>query len=228
VRTLGTKRTGMLVALLLVALSLATWRQAAFWRSDLELWSHTLAVTSNNLIAEDNLGIALLHANRTDEAMEHFQNAERIEPTDAISRINLGADYQDQNRLAEAADEYAIAIANTEDPSLLATAYENLGRVYLREADYARAQSVYEHLLKSDPKNVNAFLGLGRAQAGKTASALAASLREQPSAPGYLQLGQLLEQLGDDERAAQAYRDALKIDPKLDQASDALKNLKSP
>jgi len=222
------KSVAVLVAALLVALSLATWRQASYWQSDYDLWSHTLAVTTDNLVAEDNLGIALLHMGRSSEAMMHFQNAERLSPTDAISRINLGADYQDQNRLNEAADEYATAIANTEDPSLLATAYENLGKVYLRKADYVRAQSVYERLLAKDPKNVNAFLGLGRAQMGKTASALSETLRQQPSASGYLQLGQLLQQLGDEGRARQAYVTALKLDPKLHEAKDALGSLVSP
>ena len=47
-------------ACVLLALSFATHRQLGYWSSNYDLWTHALAVTDKNFIAQDNLGGALL------------------------------------------------------------------------------------------------------------------------------------------------------------------------
>src|SRR5262249_35081287 len=59
------------VTCLIVALCFATYRQLGYWASSYDLWSHTLAVTENNFIAQDNLGGALILLGRADEAYPH-------------------------------------------------------------------------------------------------------------------------------------------------------------
>ena len=39
---------------------LATYRQLGYWQDNVTLWSHAIDVTSNNFLAENNLGKALL------------------------------------------------------------------------------------------------------------------------------------------------------------------------
>jgi protein O-mannosyl-transferase len=46
----------------LVALALATHQQIGFWQSNEDLWSHTLAITQNNFVAENNLAGAMILA----------------------------------------------------------------------------------------------------------------------------------------------------------------------
>ena len=46
-------------AAVLLALAFTTHRQIGYWQSNEDLWSHTLGVTTNNFVAEDNLGGAL-------------------------------------------------------------------------------------------------------------------------------------------------------------------------
>jgi hypothetical protein len=77
-------------AVVLIALSFATYRQIGYWQSNEELWSHTLAVTSNNFVAEDNSGGALILEGREEEAHAHFEAAARINPRDPMSHSNLG------------------------------------------------------------------------------------------------------------------------------------------
>jgi len=77
-------------AVALIALSFATYRQIGYWHSNEELWSHALAVTSNNFVAEDNLGGALILEGREEEAQAHFAAAARINPRDPMSHSNLG------------------------------------------------------------------------------------------------------------------------------------------
>jgi hypothetical protein len=88
-------RAGLAVAAAVIAgLSFLTWRQIGYWRSSYDLWSHALAVTKDNYMAEDFVGSALLlqayeqNGQRySDDALVHFKNAVRINPADAIIQI---------------------------------------------------------------------------------------------------------------------------------------------
>src|SRR6202007_2899590 len=70
-------------ALLLGALSWASWSQVSFWRNSETLWTHTLAVTSKNDVAENNLGIILLGRGQVDEAISKLQTAVDLRPENA-------------------------------------------------------------------------------------------------------------------------------------------------
>src|SRR5689334_22841640 len=85
-------------AVALIALAAITHRQIDYWQSNTGLWTHTLAVTQNNFIAEDNLGGALILEGKEDEAQLHFAAAARINPRDAMSRSNLGTYFQTHNQ----------------------------------------------------------------------------------------------------------------------------------
>jgi protein O-mannosyl-transferase len=111
----------------LVVLAFATHRQIAYWQSNVDLWSHTMAVTKNNFIAEDNLGGALILEGKEEEAHPHFEAAATINPKDPMSRSNLGIYDQTHNRMPEAVVEYEAAIGLTPDPRLPAQTYANLG-----------------------------------------------------------------------------------------------------
>ena len=74
----------------LLALSVATHRQLSYWSSNYDLWTHALAVTDKNFIAEDNLGGALLLMGKPDEAYPHFQAAAEINPRDPDEPLQPG------------------------------------------------------------------------------------------------------------------------------------------
>ena len=58
--------------MILVALSATTYRQSGYWKTTSTLWTHTLAVTGPNLMAEDSLGAALMDEGKLPEAKKHF------------------------------------------------------------------------------------------------------------------------------------------------------------
>ena len=89
-------------ALILAALAFATHRQIGYWQSNEDLWAHTLAVTQNNFVAEDNLGGALTLEGKEEDAYPHFEAAARINPKDPLSRGNLGIYFQKHNQMREA------------------------------------------------------------------------------------------------------------------------------
>src|SRR5438552_15583382 len=69
-------------AVVVISLAILAHRQLNYWSDNITLWTHTLQVTTDNFVAEDNLGGALLQQFRTEEAIPHFRNAIKINPFD--------------------------------------------------------------------------------------------------------------------------------------------------
>jgi tetratricopeptide (TPR) repeat protein len=230
-RNLGIAPRAVVIAGIALALCFATYRQLGYWSNNLYLWSHTLAITQNNFIAENNMGGALLLAGHAYEAHEHFLRASQINPHDPMSRSNLGAYAQEHGDLRQAVDEYETTIHETSDPALLASTYANLGGAYRDLGDDAKALDSYNHALQLNPNQFNAYLGLGRLleKEGKLDDAIAnysRSLAITPSESGYLRLGHALEQAGRRSEALAAYQETMKIDPASAEASAAVARLK--
>jgi protein O-mannosyl-transferase len=213
-------------AAVLIALAATTNRQIGYWQSNYDLWSHAIAVTRNNFIAEDNLGGALILEGKEEEAHPHFEAAARINPRDPMSRSNLGTYFQTHNRMREAVVQYEAAIELTSDPGLLSQTYANLGTAQRAMGDDERAHESYQQALRLNPGQFNAWLGeglLARKQ-GKLEEALgdlSRSLESQPSAQGYFELGRTLAQAGRESAALDAYEQALKLSPDFAEAQQA-------
>jgi hypothetical protein len=56
-------------AVVIAALGWQAWIQTSYWRDSETLWTHTLAATENNDVAQNNLGIVLLRNGKLDEAI---------------------------------------------------------------------------------------------------------------------------------------------------------------
>jgi protein O-mannosyl-transferase len=211
----------------LLALSVATHRQLSYWSSNYDLWTHALAVTDKNFIAEDNLGGALLLMDKPDEAYVHFQAASEINLRDPMSRSNEGAYLQEHGHVNEAIEQYKRVVALTSDPGLLAAAYANLGTAYRTLGDDQQAQENYQRSLRLNSGQANAYLGLGQLMEGqnKLAEAIESYSRAvelRPSDRGFFSLGRALEKAGRRTEALAAYQQALKISPDMSDAQDAV------
>src|SRR3954463_3690200 len=134
-------------------LCVITYRQLAYWHDDFSLWSHTLAVTHRNFVAEDNFGNALIKAGKYEEGIAHFRNAAEIEPGDPVSEVNLGIYAQQHGDLQQAAARYQYALQLASDPQVRAAAYANLGGVYFALHDYQQAQNNFEAALSLGSRN---------------------------------------------------------------------------
>jgi tetratricopeptide (TPR) repeat protein len=218
-------------AVILIAFAYATHKQIGYWQSNVDLWSHAIAVTQANFVAEDNLGGALILEGKEEEARAHFETAERINPKDPMSRSNLGTYFQTHNRLPEAVAQYKAALDLTSDPGLLAQTHANLGSAERVLGENELARRDFEESLRLNPNQFNAWLGEGllARQEGKIEEAitdLSHSLDLRPSAQGYFELGRTLEQAGRSGDALNAYEQALKLAPDdadAQKAADALR-----
>ena len=195
----------------LCVLSFLTWRQLGYWRSDFELWPHTLEASPENPLAEKNLGDALLAGGRADEALPFLQKAEQFNPKDSDRHANLGADLMLLGRVQEAVAEFQEAVPLTNDTTLQARYYESLASLYDMLGDYRKVRDNYRQALKLDPQE-----GPGMVER------ISRDIADQPSGPRYLQLGVLLQEEGNSSEARAAFEQAVKIDPALQADRQAL------
>jgi cytochrome c-type biogenesis protein CcmH/NrfG len=231
-RHINTRLSIATVAVVLAVFSFLTWRQIGTWRSSRILWTHALEVTKDNYMAEDYVGSALLveayeatGKRHLDEALVHFQNAVRINPNDAISHLNLGADMHEHGQLREAIEQYQTVLSLTRDPHLVAKSLIDLGAASQQLGDYAAAERYYREAQRQEPDNHVIFRNLGALGMIKRVRELSASAAAHPTAGAYLQLGQLQQAAGLIPDARQSFAQALKLNPKLDEAQKALAGL---
>jgi tetratricopeptide (TPR) repeat protein len=215
---------------IVIAFCAVTHRQLAYWHDDFSLWSHTLAVTHRNFVAEDNFGNALIKAGKYDEGIAHFRNAAEIEPGDPVSEVNLGIYAQQHGDLQQAAARYQYALQLASDPQVRAAAYANLGGVYFTLKDYARAKENLEAALNLNSRSPFIFLHMGliaqkNSDWNSATSYYATYVAVEPTGIGYFLLGQALEHAGDSQRAKLAYQQAQRSSRDLDQTSKAAAKL---
>jgi tetratricopeptide (TPR) repeat protein len=208
-------RTAVSVAIL-AALSFLTWRQIGYWRSDFDLWSHTIKVTEHNVVANETLSKTLMQLGRPEQALPGFEEAASLNPGDPFRHVNLAAALFESDRLTDAIAEYQSTIKVTSDPTIQARCYESIATIYGELRDYQKVRDNYRLALQADPSQASGMI-----------DRISQDAPGAPSAPRYLQLGILLQQLGKLPEARNAYQQALKLDPTLAEAKASLDALKT-
>jgi protein O-mannosyl-transferase len=211
-------------AIALGILILFTCDQLRYWRSAVDLWSHSVDVTRNNFFGEQNLGAALLASDRYQEALPHFQKAVELKPSEPGGHLNLAAIFTLTDRPKDAILQYETAIPLVSDPHMRLQAYLTLGRLYSNLGEYSEARASYEEALRIDPQQSDARDELAKVELSDAIRNVA----ESPSGEGYLHLGQIFQQQGRVPEAQAAYERALKLNPKLVEARRALESLNEP
>ena len=100
----------------LLVLATLTDAQIHRWNDSITLFKHALTVAPSNVIAEDNLGLAMHKSGQLDEAAAHFEKALQIQPNDYTALLTMGVTRFYQGRVPEAI-EYAQAAIRSEPDS---------------------------------------------------------------------------------------------------------------
>ncbi len=221
-----------LSAVILLALMFVTYRQVGYWNDHVTLWTHALKVTSNNWLAENNLGTALLKAGSMDAAVPHFRAAAALNPTDPNVNLNLGTYEQSRGNLPGAIERYKAAATAARNSKLTARAYNNLGYAYRDLGDYPDALESFEQAVKWNPEFSGYWISLGvtEQRAGDLAKAIHAysqAMQIQPSDFGYLLLARALQASGQDLAAQEATRKAEQLSQNIDRAQQTADRLLS-
>jgi tetratricopeptide (TPR) repeat protein len=88
--------------LALVVLAVASYRQATYWKSSRTLFEHTLAVTTDNSIIQNNLGVIMAGEGNTVEAIKLYRKALATAPDYAEAHANLGHQLLNSGQLDQA------------------------------------------------------------------------------------------------------------------------------
>ena len=143
--------------------------ETSYWKNSETLWTHALAVTSNNDVAHNNLGFLLLRRGELDRAISHFNTALNVRSSNAATHYNLGrALIEDNlaNALArkglpgEAIDHYEEAVKLRPD---YADAYYNFGSILFQQGRLDEAITQWQKALTIQPRDAEVHRNLGSA-----------------------------------------------------------------
>jgi Flp pilus assembly protein TadD len=213
-----------LSSVVLLACMTATWAQVPHWRSSETLFEHALRVTRGNAIAHTNLGVVLLSANRTEDAIRHFRETLRIDPQDAQAQGNLGAALMRQGKTEEALRHCREALRLNPRSAM---SHLNLGAILAQAGRENEAVTHFRLAVQLSPESAEARYNLGLAllALGKLDEAvvhLERALEIRPdSAPIHQSLGSVLSRQGRKEEALDHFRKAARIDPQFSELSAA-------
>jgi tetratricopeptide (TPR) repeat protein len=152
-----------------IVLSACAWKQTTYWRSSETLWTHTLAVTTDNDVALTNLGTSLMDRGQLDEALSYFQNALAIRSRSEHSHYNLslalihdstGNVLARKGRLNDAIAHFRQAIELRPD---FPDAHYNLGTAFFQKGDLDGAIAQWRTTLSIHPYDAGAHTSLGNA-----------------------------------------------------------------
>jgi protein O-mannosyl-transferase len=197
----------MAVAAALAACCILTLRQMSFWRDGEVLFRHSLAVTENNYVARDNLGVALKEKHDTAGALSEFQECVRLQPDFAGGHVNLGDALGALGRSDDAIAEYRRAI---ELQPLNVGAHNNLGVALFNQRRTEEAIAQFQEVTRLQPENFGARNNLGGALylLGRTNEAIAQFREAVRLKPGYTEgRGNLAKVLALTGQSAEAVRE---------------------
>lgn len=221
------------VAAVLVAYGSVTLVQLRYWRNSYSLFTHALAVTTHNGIAEQNLGTALMDLGLPRIALPHFEAAVQFAPTLSTAHYNLGVLRQEQNQLEAAKHEYQLALSYGSDPKEITQTHNNLGFLLMNSNDLKSAEQQFTAALRLEPQKQNSLLGRGMTEYREknydaALNDLSTAAKIAPFAPANFWLGRTLEEKGEIKAAAEAYEAALQLAPDMTEAQQRLTALRRP
>ena len=175
-------------------------------------------------------GIELQRAGKRDEATDVFREVLKGNPNNVNAMRHLAVCYWHGEKRLE--DAEALLRRATQLVVDFTAAWLTLGGVLMQMNKYVDATAAFEKATGLEPKNAEAWGGLGNAYAramypDKAVQAFERSIAINDSVPGVLSAyAWELKTLGDQAAALKAYRRAVKVKPKFGQAYWSMANLK--
>lgn len=96
--------------IILLPLILCARAQTTYWQNSVSLWTHTLACTSDNAEAHNNLGNVLYSQQKLDKAIAQYQKALQIKPDYSEAYCNLGNTLALEGKVVQAIAQYQKAL----------------------------------------------------------------------------------------------------------------------
>jgi protein O-mannosyl-transferase len=210
------RRSSAVFLVLAVGLGFLTTRRNEDYRSELSIWSDTVAKRPDNTRAHCNLGWALLLAGRLPEAMAQCDLTLRANPDNPEAQYVVGYILQKMGRVREAIGYYEQALRIKPD---FADAHFNDGVALEKVGRDPEAIEQYEQALQSYPDYVEAHVNLGNVflRRGDPQAAMGEYERALRIDPNYAEAhgnrGAVFQRIGKLPEAVGEYEQALRTKP---------------
>jgi tetratricopeptide (TPR) repeat protein len=195
--------------------------QVGYWKNSLTLFGQTFAVTKDNYIAHNNYGCALGDRNRVDEAIEHFQEALRINPMHLRAHYNLGVMLLKKGKVDDAISCFNESLRIKPD---FLEAHFNLGSALDREGRLKEAINHFSVALRINPDYAEVHNNLANilARQGNIEEAIGHYLEALRINPDFLEphfnLGSALMRQEKHKEAISHFSETLRIKPDFPEA----------
>ena len=211
----------------LIALSVDTRHQLQYWHDSVSLWSHALAVTTNNNITQSNLTNALEQSGMPGEALPYYRILVAMNPRSMDAHYYYASSLLRNGRPEEAIIECRLALQLTDDLRSQARTHALLGRALAVSGRNQEAKIEYEEAIRLDSQQSVAYLRLGMLEEseGNNDEAIlnfTKSIQIAPSDLAYLHLGRILESQNRLQEALAVYQQAVKMYPTLEEAQQSI------
>jgi len=143
-----------------IVVALLSWRasvQTSYWRDSETLFTHALAVTSNNDVAENNLGIVYLQKGRLDAAISLLQAAVDLRADNSPAQENLAKALLQKGQVSEALLHYRKLLELQPDNMEV---HNIVGTVLIQQGRISEAVEEWQKVLLIQPDNGNAMSNL--------------------------------------------------------------------
>ena len=228
---------GLAGALVVGLLAVACHRQVSLWRDSETLFRHTLAVTGDNAIIENNLGFWLMESGRPDEALVHIENALRLEPGFPDAHLNRGKLLTGKGRPQEALESFDRVLRVSPDSG---RALYGKGIALAQLGRFDEAVTPLLEAREKNPRHYDTLNNLGVVLFRLSRFTEARAPLEQAIAlsperhEGHNNLGLVMSALGHRDEAIRLFREALRQKPDYGIAErnlrreEALRNREAP
>ncbi|MBN1867731.1 tetratricopeptide repeat protein [Candidatus Sumerlaeota bacterium] len=205
----------------LFALSIVAIRQTMRWRNTKTLFTHIVAATENNHVAQCNLGSLLVSEGKFDEGIALFRAALDYVPDYGLGHYVLAGALVEKGELDEAIGHYQRAILfSPKDPKPL----NDLGSILNGLGRREEAEQLFRRAIQMEPSYADAHqnLGIVLLSGGKDDEAILEFKKAIELRPDYAEahqnLGVALFRKGQIDEASDRFGEALRCDPNLREA----------
>ena len=143
--------------LVIGALSLCACVQTSYWGDSETLFRHALAVTTNNDVAENNLGIVFLGQGKVDEAISLLQSAVDLRPDNSPAHENLAKALLQKGQVTDALIHYRKLLELQPDNMEV---HNIVGTILVQQGRAAEGVEEWQKVLAIQPDNGNAMSNL--------------------------------------------------------------------
>ena len=154
------RQRAILSAAAILTIALLGWRawlQTSYWRDSETLFRHALAVTANNDVAENNLGIVFLRQGKVEEAISLLQAAVDLRPDNSPAHENLAKAFLQKGQVADALVHYRKLLELQPDNIEV---HNIVGTVLIQQGRIKEGVEEWQKVLAIQPDNGNAMSNL--------------------------------------------------------------------